>query len=764
MMKRLMSLVVCGVVLLLLLGSTVLAQTTSPRITSFGTAAGFVNRSELVNRTARVPLAWTTEARPIGANLIFEQVLPDGTFVNVELPRRFFWVSSNGEGVAAPLLPDDASEVVLRMRLMNVFDGTEYDRRLVSLPIRNDGAPIDNSTAPRLVSFTTENRALDRQALINRTERVEVGWESANRPFTATLVFEQVFADGTSANVELPRENAWVNPSGSGVVAPYITDPNTNTVTLRVRMIDVRNRFTYDQRTVTLAIAGAVITDPVAITTFSAGASSIRTADLAERQLILPVSWGVANRPDGSNLAFEQILPDGSVVNVELPRDFQIIPSSGEGFVRPYPVGNAAEVVLQLRVFDVQTTQTLAQQRVQIPTLAGGTQQIIVVEGDACYQTPFLPGFGIETGDTVEARASLTLRSTSGVSGTTTATAASGEQLTVADGPYCYQNAGDAADGSGVRQWQVRKADGVSGWTEEYSGTATNYTQLIVPAGDGTTTTDTTDGDTVAAAGDTSGGTVVDSSADAADDTIAINSFAVSPNPAQRFGTVTVSWQVSGAYDRIDVGWYPSQLWLGDTYRESLYTGRASSSSVQVELDSMQVDDVRFVVDVFTGDGAVAATQDVSLDLTCAASLSFTDPENADECALPELQVNAAYQSFENGFMLWRDDVDWIVVGFDDGTYRVYDDQWTGQSYPVDTAPAGLITPERGFGYLWVNNPEARNRLGWADADEISFTMKTQQLDKRGSRGTLVGEWYYALPGGRDIRTQYSTTGSWREL
>jgi len=57
-----------------------------PTITSFTTTLTLVDRAALQNRTARIPVAWTTANRPLFANLVFEQIV-DRTAVNVELPR-----------------------------------------------------------------------------------------------------------------------------------------------------------------------------------------------------------------------------------------------------------------------------------------------------------------------------------------------------------------------------------------------------------------------------------------------------------------------------------------------------------------------------------------------------------------------------------------------------------------------------------------------------------------------------------------------------
>lgn len=85
--------------------------------------------------------------------------------------------------------------------------------------------------------------------------------------------------------------------------------------------------------------------------------------------------------------------------------------------------------------------------------------------------------------------------------------------------------------------------------------------------------------------------------------------------------------------------------------------------------------------------------------------------------------VNAAYQLFENGFLLWRADTGRIeefhtgyVAGYNLDQYALLPDN------PVtDTPPAGRVKPVFGFGRVWGNFPATRNALGWGLANEQGF-------------------------------------------
>ena len=78
--------------------------------------------------------------------------------------------------------------------------------------------------------------------------------------------------------------------------------------------------------------------------------------------------------------------------------------------------------------------------------------------------------------------------------------------------------------------------------------------------------------------------------------------------------------------------------------------------------------------------------------------------------------VSAAYQLFENGFMLWRADTNRIdlftktyVAGYNFSQYASLPDD------PVtDQPPPGRVKPINGFGRVWGNFVSTRNALGWA--------------------------------------------------
>ncbi|MBI5668658.1 MAG: hypothetical protein HZC41_11685 [Chloroflexi bacterium] len=355
-------------------------QPGAPAITSYTTTATLVDRTQLAQRTARIPVSWATANRPSTANLVFEQVLPDNRVVNVELPRDNPWVASSGNGVVAPFPPGgNATQINLRVRLIDLLTQNTLAQRDLTLPIGD--APV---AKPTITSFTSTSTTVSASALQNRTARIPVSWAVQNRPNTANLVFEQVLADNTAVNVELPRQNPYVASSGNGVVAPVPPGgTNPTSIKIRVRLIDLQSQTTLDQRELTINIDNTPGPTPT-ITTFALGATTVTSQALQARTARIPVSWAVENRPENSNLVFEQVLSDNRVVNVELPRQNPFVASSGNGVVAPIPPGgDAKQITLRVRLIDIRSSNVYATKEATVQVVDASQPAIITFSTSA---------------------------------------------------------------------------------------------------------------------------------------------------------------------------------------------------------------------------------------------------------------------------------------------------------------------------------------------------------------------------------------------
>lgn len=123
-----------------------------------------------------------------------------------------------------------------------------------------------------------------------------------------------------------------------------------------------------------------------------------------------------------------------------------------------------------------------------------------------------------------------------------------------------------------------------------------------------------------------------------------------------------------------------------------------------------------------------------------------------------EQQIPAAWQSFEDGTMLWLDGT--IFVLFDiDSLYQRYADTFVEGVDPErssETPPQGLQAPVRGFLKVWSSNAPVRDGLGWATNSEQGVTATTLNFEN----GRMV--W---LPGRGDILVLIGAqAGIWRSF
>ncbi|HRF94006.1 MAG TPA: hypothetical protein PLZ51_02365, partial [Aggregatilineales bacterium] len=236
-------------------------------------------------------VSWRVDNRPTNTNLVFEQVLPDGTLLNIELPRLFWWVNSAGIGFVNMVYPgDNFNTITLRLSVVNTAkDVLAY--REVQIQIE------DNLARPQIDSFYANVPDISLQQLRTGNARIEVGWFTSNRTEQMNLVFEQVLPNSQVVNVELPRPNSWVNSEGSGITAPIYPGDGVAHVHLQVRLYLLNSGETLDTRTIFVPIQEYIqapaptptraTSEPV-INHFTVTPSSANEGDL------LTISWDVS--------------------------------------------------------------------------------------------------------------------------------------------------------------------------------------------------------------------------------------------------------------------------------------------------------------------------------------------------------------------------------------------------------------------------------------------------------------------------------------
>lgn len=587
---------------------------------------------------------------------------------------------------------------------------------------------------------------------------------------------------------------------------------------------------------------------PPIINTFTTSATQVDGIALANRQETVTVRWDVTNRPAGSNLVFEQVFVGGAVRNVELPRHFTEVPSSGQGPVAPFlPTGDTTEITLQVRVVS-SGGSTLASARINLPVVNRPTGDAFVVyAANRCYADPFTPSNGVAVGTrgvvSQNVLAGLPLAASSGIGGLNVGSMQRGETFAVLGGPFCFQ--ATTPPGTAYRQWQVRsELSGLEGWAAEVQGTLRDadvyfwpfrgytvydrsacYSAPFLPdrgiqVGRGVRGLDTDVISMFADVGSAEGGAVTVGFSEAGEILTVIDGphcYRMEPAPAGHLLGYR-QWQVRSEASGLE-GWTFEYSTEDNLYLEPVVPS-GGEEPVEVEVVTFTAEpatvtagqpitltwDVRgvFGLSIFmwhmalpagsiplntggellaaSGTLTVTAPQDVtSVDFTLFEAYNYT-PERVRtvtiNCAYPWFgasspasycptgsarTVDAAYQSFEHGWMVWHEGQILLDGQYLDG---IFPDTWTGGevTYP-EAPPAGLLLPERGFGTLWVNNGDVRNSLGWATAAEQGYPMRIQEtavIHRPGMRGGYDAyDVLITLPDGSVRHAEIGGSGTW---
>jgi hypothetical protein len=96
-----------------------------------------------------------------------------------------------------------------------------------------------------------------------------------------------------------------------------------------------------------------------------------------------------------------------------------------------------------------------------------------------------------------------------------------------------------------------------------------------------------------------------------------------------------------------------------------------------------------------------------------------------------------------------------LYVLYEDGSVQRFDDKYvdgTPEPTPTETPPTGFLTPVRGFGKAWNENPTVRQRLGWAAQAEQVFSNSVYIPFERGIALT-------PNPGRNEVYVMYDDKG-----
>jgi hypothetical protein len=144
---------------------------------------------------------------------------------------------------------------------------------------------------------------------------------------------------------------------------------------------------------------------------------------------------------------------------------------------------------------------------------------------------------------------------------------------------------------------------------------------------------------------------------------------------------------------------------------------------------------------------------------------AYTTAKLQQELGCPTSEIRSlktSYESFEHGFMFWREDTKhaYVLYGVDNTWQEFTDTYVDGQpeySCPNASTPStSPPTPKRGFGKVWCTQPDVRSRLGKALTDEIGNTRPLQDF-QNGSM--LLIPDYVGIP-----LVLYTNSGHWQQV
>ncbi|HEX3053449.1 MAG TPA: hypothetical protein VHP83_22505 [Aggregatilineaceae bacterium] len=234
-----------------------------------------------------------------------------------------------------------------------------------------------------------------------------------------------------------------------------------------------------------------------------------------------------------------------------------------------------------------------------------------------------------------------------------------------------------------------------------------------------------------------------------------IVSFKVSPDTVNPGSAVTLAWEVVGTG-----GITIEQQIPNTSVVTQVVQAQSPKGTATVYLPDYAAYSVRFILWTAARDASMAA----DVQVHCPYTFFFG---SADGCPIRQgVEIDAAYQRFEGGIMVWRGDTREIYVLYDDGQYQngtaTYTTEASYASMPDPDStlmpPLDRFVPTHGFGKIWANAPGVREKLGWALAPEQSYRMTIQDVAMTREPPPDV-LFYFTMPDARVVGTGF---GVWR--
>lgn len=182
--------------------------------------------------------------------------------------------------------------------------------------------------------------------------------------------------------------------------------------------------------------------------------------------------------------------------------------------------------------------------------------------------------------------------------------------------------------------------------------------------------------------------------------------------------TITLAWRVLGGATEIII------YRIGAEGQNERQWAVQREGQINVSTNPARTDAAEFVLVAQSGSQLIE--ERLLIEINCSQTWFFDPPPSAcaNQAAEPSLQVE---QIFEGGRMIWVASNQQIYVFFSDEQQprwlQVADTFEEGQQERDDSLvpPEGRFQPVRGFGLVWRNNTNIRDRLGWATEPESAY-------------------------------------------
>ncbi|MBI5650679.1 MAG: Ig-like domain-containing protein [Chloroflexi bacterium] len=240
---------------------------------------------------------------------------------------------------------------------------------------------------------------------------------------------------------------------------------------------------------------------------------------------------------------------------------------------------------------------------------------------------------------------------------------------------------------------------------------------------------------------------------------LAIQSFTAETKDIPGGKQITFAWKSSGAVN--------ARITSGTSQRFPQVWNVQANGTLVVEMKSTTYPNPQMTLTVYDAQNN-QVSKSVQIAWACAHTYFFAPaPGTCPQSAAAS--TPAAEQAFQNGRMIWLKELrvgdvvsaNVILVLFSDGSFNRFTDTWVEGMPELDTSiapPSGVLQPVRGFGKVWRENSNVRNKIGWATASEKGFTStwQAQMRESLPSAGNLK------ILDGKVIEVLGDPSGAWK--